>query len=325
MPPRLGESLNAFSQDAAEHTSSNARCPPAYSSRPSSLRSDGKRPPTSPLCPSPQNTVRIIAHSTGLVQVVCTSPADVQVGLRPRDCHEGEYMDGTGECTDCKAGTFKEGTGDGECSTCPPHTSSEAGSKRLKDCKCVAGYTAKEDGDACTACEVGTFKEGTGDGECSSCPPHRSSEAGSKHPEDCKCAAGYTATEDGDACTACEAGTWKSNLGANQCSPCPAGTSSASGSDSLDKCTCLAGYTASGNGVACTACAAGTFKAGTGASTCAPCAPGTSSAAGAVACTPSVTLTVVLETSLAEFGATMQDAYRAGVAASVGRTLHPEP
>ena len=32
----------------------------------------------------------------------------------------------------------------------------------MGDCTCVAGYTAEADGVACTACEAGTYKPGTG-------------------------------------------------------------------------------------------------------------------------------------------------------------------
>ncbi|KAJ1483031.1 hypothetical protein T484DRAFT_1801912, partial [Baffinella frigidus] len=55
------------------------------------------------------------------------------------DCEAGHYMDGTGECTDCGAGTFKPGSGTGACSACPSHTDSESGSKKEEDCECAAG------------------------------------------------------------------------------------------------------------------------------------------------------------------------------------------
>jgi hypothetical protein len=59
------------------------------------------------------------------------------------------------------------------------------------------------------------------------------------------------------------------------CVECPAGTSSAAGSDEATDCKCLAGYTAGSDGVECTACDAGLFKTGTGAGNCLPCDAGT--------------------------------------------------
>ena len=78
---------------------------------------------------------------------------------------------------------------------------------------------------------------------------------------DCTCVAGYTASSNGVACSACGAGTYKPAAGAGICTACPAHTSSAAGSTAAGDCTCLAGYTAETDGVACSACGAGTYKA----------------------------------------------------------------
>ena len=154
------------------------------------------------------------------------------------------------------------------------------GSDALLDCKCVAGYTAASDGLACEACEAGTYKAATGVGLCSACPAGTSCASGSDELEDCKCVAGYSATSDGAACTACDADTYKSDTGVGQCSACPAGTNSAGGSRALIDCKCSAGYSGSFDGAACTACDAGTYKVAPGAGHCSACPAGTSSSGG---------------------------------------------
>jgi len=164
-------------------------------------------------------------------------------------------------CSACEAGTYKSTPGTGECSSCPEWTNSSTGSDDLNGCICVAGYTAMSNGVACSPCVAGTFKSTTGTGACSSvCPAGTSSPAGSDALSDCICDVGYTAESDGVACSACDAGKYKSMAGTGECSSCPAGTNSSTGSDDLNACICVAGYTAMSDGVACSPCGAGTFK-----------------------------------------------------------------
>ncbi|KAJ1494851.1 hypothetical protein T484DRAFT_1608720, partial [Baffinella frigidus] len=180
-------------------------------------------------------------------------------------------------CTACEAGTYKALTGAHACLACPAGTSSDLGSDALDDCKCLAGYRGTSDGAACSACEAGGFKSVVGTGSCTACPSHTSSSEKSDEVTDCVCVAGYTVASDRVACTACEAGTYKAATGAGECSTCPAGTSSALGSDALDDCKCLVGYRGTSDGAACTACEAGTFKSAAGAGECSTCPPGTNS------------------------------------------------
>jgi hypothetical protein len=111
------------------------------------------------------------------------------------------------------------------------------------------------------------------------CPSQTRSASGSNELTDCKCRAGYTAASDGVACGACNAGAYKVATGTGQCSTCPVGTSSASGSNELTDCKCRAGYTAASDGVACGACDAGAYKVATGTGDCSACLAGTSSSA----------------------------------------------
>ena len=75
----------------------------------------------------------------------------------------------------------------------------------------------------------------------------------------------------------CEAGTY--GISGN-CTACPSHTSSASASDALDDCKCVAGYTAASDGAACTECEAGSYKATAGTRSCTGCPSHTSSASG---------------------------------------------
>jgi len=69
-------------------------------------------------------------------------------------------------------------------------------------------------------------------------------------------------------------------MAAGSCATCPSRTSSASGSDELTDCVCVAGYTAASDGVACSACEAGEYKATMGVGNCTVCPSHTSSAEG---------------------------------------------
>jgi len=92
-------------------------------------------------------------------------------------------------------------------------------------------------------CNAGYY--GPGGGSCRACPANTNSAAGSDAVTDCLCNAGYTASSDGMACSACPADTYKANAGTGSCSACPDHMVSAPGSDSLSDCTCKEGYSKS--------------------------------------------------------------------------------
>ena len=88
--------------------------------------------------------------------------------------------------------------------------------------------------------------------------------------------------------------------GSEACTACPADSTSASTSNSLESCLCNAGY--SGDSITgFVACAAGTYKTATGSQTCASCTGETYSLMGAALCTlcPKNTLIVGDATSMA--------------------------
>jgi hypothetical protein len=165
-------------------------------------------------------------------------------------------------CTPCGVGTFKSATGSAgciscglnsfsselasveECAPCPTNSFSAVGSSI---CTCLAGYTGA-DGEECTPCEAGTFKESTGSWFC----------------------------------TPCAVGTY-SLQAATSCITCPSQTSSNEGSPSLSSCTCIAGHTGD-DGAACVLCTAGKYKSGTGSAACTQCPNGSSPTMSRITC-----------------------------------------
>ena len=83
------------------------------------------------------------------------------------------------------------------------------------------------------------------------------------------CGAGSTMGLAG-ACVPCGAGLYKDVPGTGQCSQCPAGSSSQTGSSEQASCTCLPGHTGPAGGP-CVPCEAGTYKNGTGSGPCTLC------------------------------------------------------
>jgi hypothetical protein len=197
------------------------------------------------------------------------------------------------ECTGCTVGTFKPDPGLGDCTKCPYGTSSmEEANVHQNDCKCLAGYNASYDGETCTACFAGTYKNTTGTGPCLKCPEGTgTASTGSKLLNNCTCLVGHNGTFAGAACTACEAGKYKKDVGfgecvsckvgtynsiagAEECLQCPMGTSSFMGSDELADCKCVAGHNATLDGLPCSACEAGKFKGNEGTGVCESCRAG---------------------------------------------------
>jgi hypothetical protein len=220
----------------------------------------------------------------------CGTNAESIEGSAACQCSAGFTPNGD-ECTKCKANSYKVGAGNSTCMSCPDYTSSAVGSKQVKDCKCLVGYTAAFDGVKCTACDEGTFKDnpGTGtcvdclpgtykatpgSGTCAACPPNTESAGKSNKRTDCKCVAGYTAVEDGMDCTACAEGTFKDWPGSGSCSGCPDGTGSDEGSGKLTDCKCLVDHSGDADGVECQECPGEAYKSLPGIGSCSKCQAG---------------------------------------------------
>jgi hypothetical protein len=246
-------------------------------------------------------------------------------------CNAGTYQATTGSsvCTDCGSGTYSATVGAttaATCLACPVDQTSPTGSSSSSYCyypDCNAGYTGTPG--ACSTCVAGTYKIDTGSALCTvcvsgkysiapaatsittcvACPVNSNSPSPSSALAACTCNLGYTGLN-GDVCTSCVAGTYKTTTGTVACTACAAGTfsttagamvattcltcpansgASCSGCDALVSCTCNLGYTGPNGGV-CTACAAGTYKTTTGSVACTTCAAATfSTTAGATVAT----------------------------------------
>ncbi|KAJ1467725.1 hypothetical protein T484DRAFT_3630844, partial [Baffinella frigidus] len=175
-------------------------------------------------------------------------------------CEAGTYKDSTGAskctacprnawstsikppaCSLCAAGTYKDSAGASKCTACPPNTVSDEGSTDRSSCECAAGYTGDAGaGQGCVPCEAGTYKAVSGSAECTACPSNAVSLRGSTGLSSCFCPGGYAGDAGtGEACEACEAGTFKPFDGPAACVSCPGDQVSAQGGRS---CECGAGH-----------------------------------------------------------------------------------
>jgi hypothetical protein len=96
------------------------------------------------------------------------------------------------------------------------------------------------------------------------------------------CAKGKFKTSVGSGpCTACEEGKFKDSSGPGTCASCPPGSSSIVGSVDRLECRCTPGKSGPDGGV-CTLCTAGKYKAESGSAGCVACRDGTTSPAGSI-------------------------------------------
>lgn len=234
-------------------------------------------------------------------------------------CHPGFHMafdstdftaSGGYHCQPCAAGTFNELVNQTACTLCPANTfnpleaspsvqncsacdtaaSSDAGSTSVEHCTCNLGY-AGEPGDACVACEPGTYRENSSsyicescpldtynvdyasdsDAACTACPASTSALTGSRSQLACVCDPGFfytlqPATADTAAffaCTPCAAGSYAEAKNTSSCDLCAAGKFSTSvGATTEATCSlCDDGYYAISTGVtACDACGFSTWQ-----------------------------------------------------------------
>jgi hypothetical protein len=236
------------------------------------------------------------------------------------ECSAGKYkiIAGSTPCSLCPVDMYSFETkakSGSTCKTCPANTNAPSGSGNSAFCTCNAGYTGGGDTTACNACVAGTFKVDTGPAECDLCPENKYSlvtsatsssacetcpensiaPSGSNELTDCVCKPGFFG-KDGEQCTACPAGTYKTRAGDWPCEPCPLHTFSVAtaktdsacttclsisgnlpsitlqvGSSVQTQCLCDYGYTGADGGT-CRACGVGKYKDSQGSATCSICA-----------------------------------------------------
>ncbi|KAJ1491451.1 hypothetical protein T484DRAFT_1882630 [Baffinella frigidus] len=154
---------------------------------------------------------------------------------------------GSTSCDPCPSGKYNPNEGgdeDADCITCPLFSTADSPAESIVECYCNAGYTGPN-GQQCTPCAAGTYKNTTGT----------------------------------DSCDACGNATYSTTSGATSdavCIECPYEAFASEGAGALALCTCNAGYEGdAGTGANCTACRQGSYKATLGAGPCTPCRGGT--------------------------------------------------
>ena len=168
------------------------------------------------ICPS--NTFAP-ARSVVLGDCKCLSGYYSQVtgqdGLPCSACQAGKHKAQTGPvaCTDCLANQYSSATAatsNTTCIACTANAVSPVGSSNSTMCLCTTGFTGTN-AVGCSGCAVGKFKPTTGPDACTDCPANYYS--------------GLTAQ--------------KSNA---TCTPCYENSISLPGSDTIDDCSCSAGF-----------------------------------------------------------------------------------
>lgn len=167
-------------------------------------------------------------------------------------------------CVLCEAGTYCVAERQ---RPCPVRSDSGPGSASLAACVCDAGYAgAPADAVQCVACAHAQYEINN---ECRDCSADSDSESASSAATDCTCNAGYTGG-DGQACSACARGKFKSGRGSAACASCAQNSDvREAASVSAAACDCNAGFARRGG--ACARCAFGTYKKALGDGACDDC------------------------------------------------------
>ncbi|KAJ1465596.1 hypothetical protein T484DRAFT_1647963, partial [Baffinella frigidus] len=173
----------------------------------------------------------------------------------------------------CAAGYFGGGNGVTGCNGCGELRTSVSGNVPSEGCMCSPGNYPYGNGAECQNCPVGTFKSGMGQHGCTNCG-----------------AGTYWGGSGVHSCAQCRANTYSTTVKATSssaCIACPSNTASTLGSNVITRCSCIAGYTATAVGRACTACGVGTYKSLAGISECIPCPVGNyTDTVGSLSCKP---------------------------------------
>ena len=215
-------------------------------------------------CPANHTSVR---GSDGILACMCNIGYTGPGGGNCTACRAGTYKDvvGTASCSDCSIGFYQSQAGQSSCTECPSemHTSDGVGKSNILDCVCQPGTTnfGGPDGETCFPCPADTYKSDYGSHNCTQCPYPSTSAPGSDEFDDCQCErdgdcfpcnTGYYRTwfldvegNDKTACIACEPGKYSDTVGATEpsdCQLCPENSHSEAGTASVMNCSCNVGY-----------------------------------------------------------------------------------
>ena len=208
-----------------------------------------------------------------------TTTAEASTELEACLCNAGFEGDAaTTGCQECAVGQYSGTVEDGECSTCPASSSTAGtGSTAVTACECDAGHfgTIEAPTNECNECEVGQYNDAVGAAACIECPASSSTEAAaSKALDECLCEQGFGGDAATSGCEECAVGEYSDLLANDDCSTCPASSSTAgTGNTAVTACECDAGHfgTIEAPTDECSECEVGQYNADTGAAACIEC------------------------------------------------------
>jgi len=97
------------------------------------------------------------------------------------ECVAGKYKSVSGDvaCTDCAEGEYSAvvGADANVCQKCPPNSRSQSGTSERNGCLCDVGFSLA-DGQICTECPVGSYKDVIGNSACVVCLTGSNGESG---------------------------------------------------------------------------------------------------------------------------------------------------
>jgi hypothetical protein len=209
-------------------------------------------------------------------------------------CNPGYYLYGPlggGLCQQCQNGTFKNESGNFECTKCANNTETIGlGSKNISDCRCSGGYQSDSD-NKCVPCVPGKFRQSARDIDlCGECGWGTKSSYGQKSCDLCEhgtyslngskvcsmCASGTYSLSPALSCTECTQGKFQDTIKQSSCIDCGAGWESSRSRASKKCIICGPGLFNEKPGGRCEQCPAGKkSRAFRGSTACDDCLPGT--------------------------------------------------
>eukprot|EP00960_Hanusia_phi_P002429 70506-Hanusia_phi.AAC.1 len=144
-----------------------------------------------------------------------TSPIG-SISIQSCSCEDGYiYITDQFRCKGCTAGKYKIAFD--TCAQCPVNSYSNNGSQFRTQCKCDPGYFGN-DGESCTPCPAGTYKDVSGSSPCILCGSNEYSVDASTSKQQCVCSPGYY--RDNEVCKACPFGTYQNATNQTFCYSC---------------------------------------------------------------------------------------------------------
>ncbi|GFS23418.1 signal peptide, CUB and EGF-like domain-containing protein 3 [Elysia marginata] len=194
-------------------------------------------------------------------------------------CSAGQEDDGTEKCVSCPDDKFKEAASFGQCKDCTGDVTSSPSNRTACTVRfCDVGREDKND--KCSDCPLGFYKAERGNKACDRCPDNTTTAAeASRTAAACSvvfCEAGFF-SNDNVTCVPCVVGTYKSDRGNQQCTPCTNDvTTDSIGSKQKSDCylkLCGKGQYRNSSNI-CQDCSPGFYQNETGQTTCRKCPDG---------------------------------------------------